>query len=84
MGKKEVAISSDVMEYQMNSASIFAKEEKLPITKIVKIFRDANRACFTVCFACKIDEKEVKDKLSKCSEKDFMNGKALAKDFDRQ
>jgi hypothetical protein len=47
----------------MNNASVFAKEEKLALTKVAKILADAHTTCFTVCFQAKVDEKTVKDKL---------------------
>jgi hypothetical protein len=34
----------------MQNASVFAKEEKLALTKVAKILEDAHTACFTVCF----------------------------------
>lgn len=47
----------------MHNANVFASEEKLPLTKIAAILEQANTACFTVCFRCKVDEKLVKEKL---------------------
>jgi hypothetical protein len=60
--------------HDMHNSAVFAKEEKLALTKIVKLLREANTAVFTICFTCKVDEKEVQEKLKKISEKDFKEG----------
>lgn len=62
----------------MYNASVFEKEEKLPLTKVVKILKEANSAALTINFNCKVDEKAVKEKLEHISEKDFKDSKKLA------
>jgi hypothetical protein len=57
----------------MNNASVFAKEEKLALTKVATILQDAHTACFSVCFLAKVDEKAVKDKLQKLSAADLQD-----------
>ena len=56
---KEITIARDILEYEMHNACVFAKEEKLALTKVVKIFKEAHSTAFTVCFNSKIDEKLV-------------------------
>ena len=43
----------------MNNAEANGKEERLPLTKVVKILKEAHSTAFTICFNCKVDEKEV-------------------------
>jgi hypothetical protein len=43
----------------MYNASVYAAEEKLSLTKVVKILKDAYSSAFTICFTCKVDEKAV-------------------------
>ena len=56
---KEIAVSKDILEHEMHNASVFEKEEKLPLTKVVKLIKDAYTTVFTICFTCKVDEKAV-------------------------
>ncbi len=56
---KEIVISRDILEHDMHNASVFAKEEKLSLTKVVKIFKEADSTAFTICFNTKVDEKAV-------------------------
>lgn len=65
----------------MHNAAVFAKEEKLALTKIVKLLKEAHSTAFTVCFTCKVDEKAVQEKLQKLSEKEFKDTKNLAKEL---
>ena len=78
---EEYEISKDVIMYDMHNSDVFAKEEKLALTKVVKILREANTTVFTICFTCKVDEKEVQEKLKKISENDFKDAKNLAKEI---
>lgn len=48
----------------MYNASVFAKEEKICLTKVAKVLEEANQACFTVHFTAKVDDKAVKEKLA--------------------
>ena len=68
----------------MNNASVFQKEEMLPLTKVASKLTEANSTAFTVCFTTKIDEKVVQEKLSNCKVADMTNDttvKELAKDL---
>ena len=38
---KEIVISRDILEHDMHNANVFAKEEKLALTKVVKILKEA-------------------------------------------
>jgi|APCry1669189241_1035207.scaffolds.fasta_scaffold37420_2 hypothetical protein len=57
----------------MYNASVFAKEEKLALTKVAKILAEAHTTCFTVCFQAKVDEKTVKDKLQNLTAADLQD-----------
>ena len=74
-------VSRDVLEHEMYNSKVFGKKEKLALTKVVKLLREANTTVFTICFTCKVDEKEVQEKLKKVSEKDFKDAKNLAKEI---
>jgi hypothetical protein len=74
-------VSRDVLEHEMYNSKVFGKEEKLALTKVVKLLREANTTVFTICFTCKVDDKEVQEKLKKVSEKDFKDAKNLAKEI---
>jgi len=60
---KEVVVSKDILEQEMHNAAIFAKEEKLALTKVVKVLKEAKSTAFTICFTCKVDEKQIQEKL---------------------
>ena len=47
---QEITISRSILETQMQNAGVFAKEEKLALTKVAQILEDAHSNCFTVCF----------------------------------
>ena len=76
-----ITISKDILEHEMHNASVFAKEEKLALTKVVKVLKEAHSTAFTVCFTCKVDEKAVTEKLASLSEKQFKDAKNLAKEL---
>ena len=81
---QEITISKDIIEYEMNNASVFEKEEKLPLTKVATKLTEANNTAFTASFTSKVDEKAVKEKLSTCKAKDLKDNaaaKALAKEL---
>jgi hypothetical protein len=65
----------------MHSASVFDKEEKLSLTKVVKILKEAYTTAFSICFNCKVDEKAVKERLASISKKEFEDSKALTKEL---
>ncbi len=70
-----IAISKDILEYEMYSASVYQREEKVSLTEMAEIMESANTSCFTVCFTTKIDEDEVNRKLSNCTQDQLKEGK---------
>jgi hypothetical protein len=79
--KKEIVISRDILEHDMHNAAVFAKEEKLPLTKVVKVLKEAHSTALTVCFNTKVDEKAIQERLSKLTEKEFKDTKKLSKEL---
>ena len=67
-------------EQDCHNSEVFAKTEKLPLTKIVKILREANTTVFTINFNCKVESKEAEEKLKRTSTSKFKNVKELAKE----
>jgi len=65
----------------MYSANIFGSEEKITLTQMAELLEQANTTCFTVCFTSKIDEAVVRERLSKCTQAELAEGKALAKEI---
>lgn len=78
---KEITVSREILEHEMYNASVYAKEEKLALTKVVKVLKEANSVAFTICFNTKIDEKVVSERLASITEKEFKDKKALAKEL---
>jgi hypothetical protein len=79
--KKEVVVSKEIAEQEMFNGSVFAKEEKLALTKVVKILKEAKSTVFTVSFTCKVDEKHIQERLQALTEKEFKDTKNLAKEL---
>jgi hypothetical protein len=75
----EVTVSKDILTYEMHNASLYKKEEKLALTKVVKILKEAHSTAFTVCFNCKVDEKSVQEKLNEATAADLKDPKGFAK-----
>ena len=63
----------------MYNASVYASEEKLALTKVAAILEQANTACFTVCFRCKVDDKVVKEKMQAVTDADLKNKGNISK-----
>ena len=78
---KEIAVSMDILTHEMDSAEVYAKEEKLALTKVVKLLKEAHSTVFTVCFTCKVDEKAVQDKLKGLTAAQFKDAKTVAKEI---
>jgi hypothetical protein len=57
-------VSKAILVEDMHNANVYDKEEKLPITKLVKVLKEANSTAFTVNFDCKVDDKQVAEKLA--------------------
>lgn len=79
---KPLTISRDILEYEMNSGKVFAKTEKLPLTKVVKQFMNASGTVFTVSFRTKLNDKTVKEKLQTLDNATLKDAKRL-KDYAR-
>lgn len=60
---KNIEISKDILEYEMNNASVHGEEEKISLTNVATKLAEANSKCFTVCFTTKVDDKMVQEKL---------------------
>lgn len=54
-----IEVDTKIVEEEMDCANIYASEEKLPLTKVVKVLKDAHSTAFTVCFNAKVDEKAI-------------------------
>ena len=65
----------------MFNASCFGKEEKLALTKVVKILRDAKSTAVTICFNKKVDEKLLQERLAKVTQDELKNSKKLAQEL---
>ena len=66
-------MSRDILEYEMHSALIFAKEQKVTRTEMIEALIGAKESVFTVGFNTKADEKHIKSVLegvSKAAQKD--------------
>jgi hypothetical protein len=58
---------------------VYETEEKLALTKVAAILEGAKSTCFTVCFNAKVDEKDVRERLSNASAAELKEGKSLTK-----
>ena len=56
-------MSRDIMEYEMNSGSLYTKEEKLSRTNMIELFTNAKECVLTVYFSKKPDNISIADKL---------------------
>jgi len=78
---KSVTVSKDICEYEMHNSSVYSKEEKMALTKVVKVLKEAHSSVLQVAFNCKTDDKQVQEKLSACTEQEFKNAKQLAQEL---
>ncbi len=60
---KDITVSQDIMEYEMNNAAVYAEEKKESLTFVAELLSNARTQSFTAQFRTKIDEKECLDKL---------------------
>lgn len=60
---KDITVSSDIMEYEMNNSAVYAKEEKESLTHVAELLAGARTQSFTATFRTKVDEKECLDQL---------------------
>ena len=78
---KNIEISKDILEYEMNNSSVYAEEQKISLTNVATQMADANSKCFTVCYTTKVDDKYVDEKLKSVKKKlTPQQAKALAKE----
>lgn len=70
----------DDRAYGFHNASLYTKEERLPMTKLVEILHTANNTAFTVNFNCKVQEKDIGERLATVTAAE-KGGKALAKEL---
>lgn len=75
------SITKNILVEDMFNACVFDKEEKLPLTKIVKILKEAHSVAFTVNFNCKVDEKVIAEKLCQATAKQLGDAKGFAKEL---
>jgi hypothetical protein len=54
-----IAVDKKIVEEEMHCADLYATEERLPLTKVVKVLKEAHSTAFTICFNTKVDEKAV-------------------------
>ena len=62
--KTDVKLSRDIMEYEMFSGMIFAKEEKVTRTQMAEKLIEAKDTVVTVKFNKKVDDKHVSEILA--------------------
>lgn len=65
----------------MYNAAVYAKEEKLALTNVVKILKEANSVAFTINYNLKVDDKAIKDRLSTITENEYKDFKKLSKEL---
>lgn len=79
---KELTMSRDILEHEMNSGKLFDKTESLTRTEIVNLMTNARECAFTVVFHKLIDDTYVKEVIAEASKDTFSNPaklKALSK-----
>lgn len=54
-----IAVDRQIVEQEMNCANIYGAEEKLALTKVVKILKEAHSSAFTISFRTKVDAKAI-------------------------
>ena len=70
-------MSRDILEYEMNSATLYDKEEKISKTNIIELLVNARETIFTVTFHTQVNEKWVKEVLSNAEKEHFSNDKKM-------
>ena len=79
---KELTMSRDILEHEMNSGKLFDKVEKLPRTEIVDLMQNARECAFSVVFHKLIDDAYVKEVIASTDSSTLTNPtklKALSK-----
>ena len=83
-GADYLLVDKSLMGTQMNSGLTYAKEEKMPVTKMADLLINARDSVFTLTFNTKLDSKVVKEKLAAAdssSFNDMQKARALAKEL---
>lgn len=73
----ELTMSRDILEYEMNSATLYDKEEKISKTNIIELLVNARETIFTVTFHTQVNDKWVKEVLSNAEKEHFTNDKKM-------
>lgn len=76
-----IAVDKQIVEEEMYCANIYGSEQKLPLTQVVKVLKEAHSTAFTICFNAKVDEKAIQQRLESLKEGDFADKKKLAKEL---
>lgn len=83
---KELTMSIDILEFEMQSGNTYDTEEKVTRTEMVNILLDAKECVFTAGFHTKVDDKYVLEILNQIladgkSLTDAKTAKEVAKDL---
>jgi len=80
----ELTMSRDIMEYEMDSGTLFDKEEKLSRSNIIELMINAKESVMTVTFHKQLDESFISEALSAAPKDTWGNAtklKALSKEI---
>ena len=68
--KKELTMSRDILEFEMNSGKVYDSEEKVTRTEMVNLLVNAKECVFTAKFHKKVDDKYIQEILGEVKSKD--------------
>jgi hypothetical protein len=75
---QKTKLSRDLIENEMYNPCVYAKEEKVALTKLVQLLNEANSVPLNISFSVKNEENKVNELLHSLKESDFKNKKTLA------